>query len=168
MAFTCLIVFRSRTSLFKSTFFAIVFFAPEGKRGASGCTFANGFSKKEFNNFKIKVNKNLIVGYMIETSEGLNDLFEMAKYMTKNSIVYFGTYDLAESFGIEDPYSGTLLEKIDLVVSKIQNIYPNIKYGIVANGYGSDVIPDYVTYLPIFGDAGLYIRGLNNALSSYK
>ena len=92
----------------------------------------------------------------------------MAKYMSKNSIVYFGTYDLAESFGIEDPYSGNLLEKIDLVVSKVQNIYPNIKYGIVANGYGSDVIPDYVTYLPIFGDAGLYIRGLNNALSSYK
>tara|TARA_B100000212_G_C27348971_1_gene522716 strand:- start:329 stop:1057 length:729 start_codon:yes stop_codon:yes gene_type:complete len=144
------------------------FFAPKGKRGASGCTFANGFSKKEFNEFKINVNKNLIIGYMIETSEGLNNLLEMAEYMATNSIIYFGTYDLAESFGIENPYSKDLLEKINIVVAKIEESYPHIKYGIVANGYGKDIIPEYISYLPIFGDAGLYIRGLNSALSNYS
>lgn len=145
-----------------------VYFYPEGERGSSGCTHANGFSKLNFDDFKLDRNKNLQIGFMIETKKGLDNLIEMAKKMPRNSLIYFGTYDLAESYGINDPYSNELLEKINVLVNEIKNIHPDLEFGIVANGKGDDYVPDYITFLPLFGDAGLYLRCLNNVLSKYK
>lgn len=143
-------------------------FHPLGLRGSSGCTPANSFSKLDFTQFKKDVNSHLVIGYMIETKEGLDNLIDMAKFMHDKSIVYFGTYDLAESYGINDPFSEELIIKLKKVISNINSLNKNIQFGMVASGYGNDVIPNEISFIPLFGDAGLYLRGLNETLKKYK
>jgi 4-hydroxy-2-oxoheptanedioate aldolase len=144
-----------------------VLYYPEGLRGASGCTHANGFSRENFLDFKKRVNQEITIGYMIETADALIDLPKMAAKMRVNSIVYFGTYDLAESLGIDDPYSSSILKKIEKAVNDVSLVRNDIDFGMVLSGLGDDKIPDFISFLPIFGDAGLYLRGLNDALMKY-
>ncbi len=143
-------------------------FHPMGLRGSSGCTPANSFSKLDFSQFKKDINSKLVIGYMIETKEGLENLINMAKHMHEKSIVYFGTYDLAESYGIHNPYSEELINKLQIAMANINSLNKKIQFGMVASGYGDDTIPDNVSFIPLFGDAGLYLRGLNETLKRYK
>ena len=39
---------------------------------------------------------------------------------------------------------------------------------MVASGFGTDTIPNQISFVPLFGDAGLYLRGLNETLDKYK
>ena len=101
-----------------------VFYSPVGNRGASGYTRSSNYGNTQFASHKYEANENIFVGILIESIEGLKNLEEIVS-VGNIDCVYFGTYDIAVSMGLDD--------QMDLKVQKavsdaIDKVFGKVKF----------------------------------------
>jgi 2-keto-3-deoxy-L-rhamnonate aldolase RhmA len=141
-------------------------YPPLGKRGASGFTRATSYGNTNFSKHKISENEKLFISLLIEDKNGIENLKEITSVEGLNSI-YFGTYDIANSYGFNDQ-SGTEVNNIvSEAIDKLSD--HDISFGQVAvdsNQYKK--LDKRINFIPCGVDCGIVLSGAKNLILDIK
>jgi len=124
-------------------------YSPMGQRGFSPFTKAGNFNDKEINKH-IQNSNDLLLGVIIESVEGLDNLNEILE-VNEIDLVYFGAYDISQSLGFPgDVKNPEVLEILEDGISKVKQV-KKICGGFVAKDEEDvkwlvDMGIDFVTY----------------------
>ena len=132
-------------------------YPPEGTRGSSGFTRSTSYGKKDFNKHTINQNKDLFIQILIEDKAGLNEIEKISSIKGLDSI-YFGTYDIAKSLGLNNQNSLKVSKLISNAMGKVKN--NKIIFGQVAvdiNQYNK--LDRNINFVPMGVDCGIFLKG---------
>ena len=101
-----------------------VFYAPMGKRGSSGFTRSTKYGKKDFADHTKEINDSIFLGILIESKTGIESLDKILD-VGDIDCVYFGTYDIASSVGLEGQDSEDTKEMVNRAIDVLTD---RVKY----------------------------------------
>lgn len=135
---------------------------PTGQRGASGFTRSTRYGAINFYEHTIQQNQNLHIHLLIESIEGLQQLNTIAMLEGLDGI-YFGTYDIANTLGIQDQSSK---EVRDLVKRKIDIIETSVKFigQVAVDSEQFYKLDPRINLTPLGVDCGILLNGVERLL----
>ena len=140
-----------------------VFYSPIGNRGASGFTRSTNYGNSPFTVHKYEANNNIFVGILIESLEGLENLDEIVS-VGHIDCVYFGTYDIAVSMGLDDQMDPkvqvAVTEAIDRVVREVK-YYGQVSVSSEQRG----MLDSRINFIAHGVDCGITLAAFKNNLS---
>jgi len=138
------------------------YYPPFGVRGASGFTRSSHYGNGSFNEHSIKQNSTINVVLLIECFSALENIEEIASVPGVDGI-YFGTYDIASSMGIEQQDSRVVQKAISNAIERIAGL--SIFTGQVAVDHEQYANLDpRIKFVPIGVDCGIFLRGAKDNL----
>lgn len=110
-----------------------VYYYPLGKRGLSPYTTCHSFNHIKLKESLDNNNKDIFVGILIESIEGINNLDEILD-VEGLDLIYLGLYDISISMGLGGNLDNKEInELIDKFINKIDSSKKNIIKGIFVN-----------------------------------
>lgn len=139
-----------------------VFYSPIGNRGASGYTRATKYGDIPFPEHRKKANDNIFIGILIESIEGLNNIEDILS-VGHIDCIYFGTYDIAVSMGLDNQMDmkvqNAVKEALDKTEGKV-NFYGQVS----VNKEQRQILDNRVNFIAHGVDCGIVLEGFKNNL----
>ena len=139
------------------------FYSPIGTRGLSPYTRGFNFNHSNLSDKKIKINKELSLGLLIEGKSGFDALPLILENLSSNlDLIYFGLFDFASSQGIDPDWDNKLLIKLlaDTISAAKKK---NISVGTIARTKKDlEILNNMgVTYIVYLNDLGILNEAMN-------
>lgn len=133
-------------------------YPPAGTRGASGFTRATKYGMREFTAHAKRANEDLFIVLLIESNTGLENI-EQISQISRLDGIYFGTYDIASSMGLEDQAGIEVGQIISDSIDRASR--PGLSFGQVATSEEQfEKLDTRVSFVPMGVDSGMIGRGL--------